>query len=209
MLSKGCWEGKKGLEANYILYVYLWHIFMYWFYDSLSQRLVSVMSHLSQELEENKRLPGIQLAADRTKTHMMPRYLQPSRCPASLVLPRHVLQTPPPQPDTLNLLCGSLDWPPPPLLSTSLISLLFPAPSGRPRPSLATPATITRQHSRLPLPAPGAVPACQPPGSTGRVWTTENVAQTRRQLASRRTAAVPNCLPISFRWLKKSRKNNI
>lgn len=47
------------------------------------------MSHLSQELEENKRLPGIQLAADRTKTHMMPRYLQPSRCPASLVLPRH------------------------------------------------------------------------------------------------------------------------
>lgn len=81
--------GGKGLEANYILYVYLWHIFIYWFYVSLSQRLVSVMSHLSQELEENKRLPGIQLTAERTQAHMMPRYQQPSRCPASLVLPRH------------------------------------------------------------------------------------------------------------------------
>lgn len=72
----------------------------------------------------------------------------------------------PRSPTPKNLLCGSLDWPPPPLLS-SLPPLppLFPAPSGRPRP---TPTTITRQHSRLPLPAPGTEPACQPPGSTGR-----------------------------------------
>lgn len=84
------WGGKKGLEANYILYVYLWHIFIYWFYVSLCQRLeFLVISRLSQELEENKRLPGIQLAAERTKTHMMSHYLQLSRCPASLVLPRH------------------------------------------------------------------------------------------------------------------------
>lgn len=56
------------------------------------------------------------------------------------------------------------------------------------------------QHPRLPLPAPGTMPACQPPPqSTGRVWTAENVAQTRRQLTTRLTAALPNCLPISFR----------
>lgn len=192
-LCKGCWEEEKGLEANYVLDVYLWHIFVFGFDFFISAS--GVCGHLSQELEENKRLPGIHLAAERTKTHTHDASLSAAiqmSCVACAATSRRGRGCPPtplhpacsPTPKTSSVAAWT-----DPRRPSSPASLLFPAPSGRPRP---TPATITRQHSRLPLPVPGAGPACQPPGSTGRT-------QTWRQLRTRRTAAVPNCLPISLR----------
>lgn len=199
LFSTGCVRDagrrKKGLEANYVLYVYLWHIFIFAFDFFISAS--GVCGHLSQELEENKRLPGIPLAAERTETHTHDASLSAAiqmSCVACAATSRRGRGYPP-TPTPLHPACSPTPktssvaaWTDP-RRPSSPASLLFPAPSGRPRP---TPATITRQHSRLPLPVPGAGPACQPPGSTGR-------AQTWRQLTSRRTAAVPNSLPISLR----------
>lgn len=131
MLSKGCWEGKKALRLitfpTFICGISSSTDFMF-LYVSVWCRLWVIC------VRSWRKTKGCLLSSQQQQAHkhrMMPGYLQPSRCPASLVLPRHDAAADAPT-HTLNLLCGSLDRPPPGLLSTSLISLLFPTPSGSP-----------------------------------------------------------------------------
>lgn len=53
-------------------------------------------------------------------------------------------------------------------------------------------------HSRLPLPAPGTEPTCQPPDSTEDEWIAENFAKNHWWLTSRLIIVLANCLRYQF-----------
>lgn len=103
------------------------------------------MSRFSRELEENKRLPGWYPVSMHGAS--LSAEIQMS-CVASAATSRCRRRR-----RRSGLTPAAPSSPTPSSPSSS-------APSGRPRPSLAT---VTQRHSRLPLPAPGSLPACQPP----------------------------------------------